>query len=116
VHAGCNRHAAWRPAHDLRRRRRLCAAGVHSSADGAEVSSPVSLVEWFLSFYEHRAAGGVEPLECILSAGEVLFVPRGWWVGTWCVCLCVCVCVCVWGGGGHGGVERGFALSAAQCC
>ena len=26
--------------------------GVHPSADGAEVVTPVSLVEWFLNFYD----------------------------------------------------------------
>lgn len=64
--------------------------GVRPSADGADVASPVSLTEWFLSFYEHRTAGGWAPAECVVRAGEVLFVPRQWWhlainleVGAW---------------------------------
>ncbi len=54
-------------------------AGVHASADGADVATPVSLVEWFLNFYEAAQHGRVRPLEGIVRAGEVLFVPRGWW-------------------------------------
>jgi hypothetical protein len=53
--------------------------GVRPSADGADVASPVSLMEWFLSFYDLRAAAGAAPAECTLRAGELLFVPRGWW-------------------------------------
>ncbi|KAL6766636.1 hypothetical protein ACKKBG_A36795 [Auxenochlorella protothecoides x Auxenochlorella symbiontica] len=53
--------------------------GVRPSADGADVASPVSLTEWFLSFYDHRAAGGRAPAECVVRPGEVLFVPRQWW-------------------------------------
>ena len=45
------------------------------SEDGADVASPVSLVEWFMSFYEHKASVGCTPVECILKAGEMLFVP-----------------------------------------
>lgn len=53
-------------------------AGVHASADGADVATPVSLVEWFLDFYEEASQ---QPgfHECIVRAGEMLFVPRGWW-------------------------------------
>lgn len=53
--------------------------GVRPSEDGADVASPVSIVEWFHSFYALRDAAGVAPMECTLLAGEVLFVPRGWW-------------------------------------
>ena len=53
--------------------------GVRPSADGADVASPVSLPEWFLSFYEHKAAAGRAPAECVVRAGEILFVPRQWW-------------------------------------
>ena len=55
------------------------AAGVHASADGAEVATSVSLVEWFLNFYAAAQEGDVKPVEGIVQAGEVLFVPRGWW-------------------------------------
>jgi hypothetical protein len=53
-------------------------AGVQSSADGADVASPVSLVEWFLNFYE-EASEMPELVEGLVHAGEILFVPRGWW-------------------------------------
>ena len=53
--------------------------GVHASADGANVATPVSLVEWFLNFYEEACEGEVRPVEGVVRAGEVLFVPRGWW-------------------------------------
>lgn len=53
--------------------------GVRVSEDGADVACPVSLMEWFLSFYDYKDATGVVPLECTLKAGEVLFVPRRWW-------------------------------------
>ena len=58
---------------------RLCLAGVHASDDGADVACPVSLIDWFLSFYKATQQGPVQPLEGICRAGEVLFVPRGWW-------------------------------------
>jgi hypothetical protein len=54
-------------------------AGVHASDDGADVACPVSLIEWFLNFYKESQKGLVQPLEGICRAGEVLFVPRGWW-------------------------------------
>lgn len=54
-------------------------AGVYASADGAEVATSVSLVEWFLNFYEATQEGALRPVEGIVRAGEVLFVPRGWW-------------------------------------
>lgn len=53
-------------------------AGVHASADGADVATPVSLIEWFLDFYA-EASQQTGFHECIVRAGELLFVPRGWW-------------------------------------
>lgn len=41
--------------------------GVHPSADGADVAAPVSLVEWFLNFYE-------EAKEAKVSTGAALCV------------------------------------------
>ena len=53
---------------------------MHASADGADLATPLSLVEWFASFYEATADGeGPAPLEGICGEGEILFVPRGWW-------------------------------------
>lgn len=50
-------------------------AGVRPSADGADVASPVSLMEWFMSFYEHKNSVGCAPVEFIQEAGELVFVP-----------------------------------------
>lgn len=43
------------------------------------MACPVSVMEWYLSFYQFKDANGIRPLECTVGAGEVLFVPRGWW-------------------------------------
>ncbi len=53
--------------------------GVFPSDDGAEVTSPVSITEWFINFYHLMDQTGVTPLECIVEAGEIIFVPQGWW-------------------------------------
>lgn len=64
--------------------------GVGQSEDGLEVASPVSIVEWFLNFYERPANSkkskttnakrkNNEVIECILHAGEMIFVPNTWW-------------------------------------
>ncbi|GAA5828319.1 hypothetical protein JCM3770_000471 [Rhodotorula araucariae] len=63
--------------------------GVYASADGAHVEAPLSLAEWFLSYYPAaKAAYGArakDPAtrgkmrEGICRAGEVLYVPSGWW-------------------------------------
>lgn len=53
--------------------------GVHPSPDGAEVASPVSIIEWFMNFYGATKNWKKKPIECICKAGEVIFVPSGWW-------------------------------------
>lgn len=53
--------------------------GVHPSPDGADVASPVSIIEWFMNFYGARKNWKKKPIECICKAGEVIFVPNGWW-------------------------------------
>lgn len=59
--------------------------GVHPTPDGDEVTLPLSLGEWLLTFWdEHeerkRSAPVAErPLECTAMPGDVLFVPHGWW-------------------------------------
>lgn len=52
--------------------------GVASSPDGAHVAAPTCLFDWFRCF--HSSASSFKSIrECTLSAGEVLFVPSGWW-------------------------------------
>ncbi|GAV63901.1 PPR domain-containing protein/PPR_2 domain-containing protein/Cupin_8 domain-containing protein/DYW_deaminase domain-containing protein, partial [Cephalotus follicularis] len=53
--------------------------GVHPSPDGAEVACPVSIIEWFMNFYSATRNWKKRPIECICKAGEVVFVPNGWW-------------------------------------
>ncbi|KAK0586026.1 hypothetical protein LWI29_038232 [Acer saccharum] len=53
--------------------------GVHPSPDGAEVACPVSIIEWFMNFYGATKNWKKRPIECICKAGEVIFVPNGWW-------------------------------------
>lgn len=47
--------------------------------DEAEVTSPVSLMEWHLNFYQKTNQIRPRPIEAICRAGEVMFVPNGWW-------------------------------------
>lgn len=52
--------------------------GVYVSADEAEVTSPLSIAEWLLTFHkEARHTRGF--LEGVCHAGEILYVPSGWW-------------------------------------
>ncbi|CAH2073842.1 unnamed protein product [Thlaspi arvense] len=53
--------------------------GVHPSPDGAEVACPVSIMEWFMNFYGDTKKWKKRPIECVCKAGEVMFVPNGWW-------------------------------------
>ncbi|CAI2188621.1 6410_t:CDS:2 [Funneliformis geosporum] len=53
--------------------------GVFTSADEAEVTSPVSIMEWHLNFYNETQKSKLRPLEVICKAGEIIFVPNGWW-------------------------------------
>ena len=53
--------------------------GVHPSPDGADVASPVSIIEWFMNFYGATKNWNKKPIECVCKAGEVIFVPSGWW-------------------------------------
>ena len=55
--------------------------GVHASADGASVVTPVSVVEWFMHFFSPAAAAAGRAAgwqHGVVRAGEVLFVPAGW--------------------------------------
>jgi len=53
--------------------------GVHPSPDGAEVACPVSIMEWFMNFYGACKDWQRRPVECVCKAGDVVFVPNGWW-------------------------------------
>ena len=52
--------------------------GVHVSEDQSEVTSPLSIAEWLLTFHE---AARLMPgcIEGICRSGEMLHVPSGWW-------------------------------------
>ncbi|KAH8675639.1 F-box domain-containing protein [Xylariales sp. PMI_506] len=52
--------------------------GVFVSEDSSEVTSPLSIAEYLLTFHEQaRKEAGC--YEGICKAGEILFVPSGWW-------------------------------------
>merc|ERR1712130_335848 len=54
--------------------------GVFPTKDMADVKSPVSLIEWFSDFYHlTKDDNFARPKECICEAGEILFIPNGWW-------------------------------------
>ncbi|KAJ3554017.1 hypothetical protein NPX13_g10732 [Xylaria arbuscula] len=52
--------------------------GVFVSEDSSEVTSPLSIAEWLLEFHaEARKVPGC--IEGVCKAGEILYVPSGWW-------------------------------------
>lgn len=52
--------------------------GVYVSEDQSEVTSPLSIAEWLLTFHaEARRTAGC--IEGICGEGEILHVPSGWW-------------------------------------
>ena len=52
--------------------------GVYVSPDGSEVTSPLSIAEWLLAFHaEARDTPGCQ--EGVCAAGELLYVPAGWY-------------------------------------
>jgi len=53
--------------------------GVHAGRSGADVVTSLSLMEWFVNFYKEAQEGAVAPVEGVVGAGDVIFVPRGWW-------------------------------------
>ena len=52
--------------------------GVYVSEDQSEVTSPLSIAEWLLTFHE-EARNTLGCVEGICYEGEVLHVPSGWW-------------------------------------
>lgn len=55
--------------------------GVHPTDDESDVTAPLSVVEWYLNFYDTAREEGarVGAIECIVREGELVFVPSGWW-------------------------------------
>lgn len=55
--------------------------GVTPSTDGGDVRAPLSVMEWFINFYEAAREYGrtVGAIECVVNTGEVMFIPAGWW-------------------------------------
>lgn len=53
--------------------------GVSPTSDGSNVTCPLSIVEWFINYYDRAAVLDSGGLEATLNPGEIMFVPRGWW-------------------------------------
>ena len=53
--------------------------GVYPSESGADVRQPISLMEWFLLYYDQVDVASMGVKECIVEEGECIFVPSGWW-------------------------------------
>ena len=54
--------------------------GVRPSPDGGLVAQPVSLMEWFSSYYEAmREMMDDRVIEFVAEPGDCVFVPSGWW-------------------------------------
>ena len=57
--------------------------GVFPSKDGSEVTSPVSLTEWYLNHYnqlqEAENKGEISVYEAVCKPGEIMFVPAKYW-------------------------------------
>eukprot|EP00051_Salpingoeca_urceolata_P011688 m.145152 g.145152 ORF g.145152 m.145152 type:complete len:207 (-) comp17215_c0_seq2:214-834(-) len=51
--------------------------GVFPSPDGAEVTTPATLFEWWTNFHDEAVAMGA--IECTARRGDLVFVPSGWW-------------------------------------
>ncbi|KAL3905819.1 MAG: hypothetical protein SGPRY_010779 [Prymnesium sp.] len=95
-HVDPNASCAWNACLSGRKKWILCPPnhpppGVTASEDGSSVTSPISLYEWFRVFYSslhseppsHPSRSShtttPTPVEVTLEAGEILFVPQGWW-------------------------------------
>ena len=86
--------------------------GVHVSADGRDVLTPISVSEWLIHYYQQHTQrlsssptpspplpdsysslplsslqslpcpssyAGYGPVECVCEAGELIYIPNGWW-------------------------------------
>lgn len=63
----------------------VCPPGVTMSVDGADVTEPISTGEWCIQFWRYHLEArkhpdvSKRPMEAIVNAGEVIFVPHNWW-------------------------------------
>ncbi|PHH85702.1 hypothetical protein CDD83_53 [Cordyceps sp. RAO-2017] len=55
-----------------------CVPGVYVSSDSSEVTSPLSIAEWLLTFHD-EARRLPTCVEGVCRAGEMVHVPSGWW-------------------------------------
>jgi len=88
-HVDPNKTSAWNAVVRGRKRWLLLPPGctppgVHPSKDGADVTQPLSLVEWFFNFYkELRRCADQNPAwdlrEATCDPGDAIFIPCGWW-------------------------------------
>lgn len=59
--------------------------GVFPSTNGDDVCMPISIGEWFLTYWNEHVGRrsdvdvGKRPLECTVCPGDILFIPHGWW-------------------------------------
>eukprot|EP01041_Mallomonas_annulata_P002453 gene2453-4766_t len=59
--------------------------GVMASADGGDVTVPLTTGEWLLSFWQYHLEARnnpdprKRPIEVIMQPGELIFVPHNWW-------------------------------------
>ena len=65
--------------------------GVICSEDGADVTSPMSLVEWFSNYYHRCDEVDVPPIEALVQPGEMMYIPNGWWH----LCLNLTPTICI---------------------
>ncbi|RKO97070.1 hypothetical protein CXG81DRAFT_12627, partial [Caulochytrium protostelioides] len=53
--------------------------GVYPSEDGGEVTTPECIVDWWISYLPIARAQAMPFVEGTCAAGEMIFVPSGWW-------------------------------------
>jgi ribosomal protein L16 Arg81 hydroxylase len=53
--------------------------GVIPSEDMGSVTSPLTLVEWFMNYHARCDQAVDKHIEFIAEAGDLVFVPTGWW-------------------------------------
>mmetsp|Transcript_7973 Transcript_7973/g.12207 ORF Transcript_7973/g.12207 Transcript_7973/m.12207 type:complete len:539 (+) Transcript_7973:86-1702(+) len=59
--------------------------GIYPSPDGDDVIMPISVGEWLTKYWDAHVercqlSSSIErPIECTVQAGDVVFIPHGWW-------------------------------------